>query len=97
MNNNNSSTQSLLAICQQLHDKGIKPTASLIRAKATFQVDIAQAISAVRTFQSGIEPAAVKQPEVVLDPVERITQLEQRVAELEAKMLKLENILADSE
>ncbi|MCW8107529.1 hypothetical protein OPS25_03295 [Alteromonas ponticola] len=81
---------SLLTICKQLNEKGIKPTASMIRAKAPFQTSIADAITAVRAFQSGEEVVSERKSEVAASPAERIAQLEKRVAELEAVVARIE-------
>ncbi|MCW8091681.1 hypothetical protein [Alteromonas sp. ASW11-130] len=88
---------SLLSICKQLQEKGIKPTASLVRAKAHFNVNIADAITAIKAFHSDDDDVLAAQPEVMSDPVGRIEQLEKRVAQLEKVLRGVEKYLSDQE
>ncbi len=81
---------SLLDICQQIQAKGTKPSVSLLRAKAPFKVGIADAIAAIKSFQAGDSEVVLAESKVPQDPQIRISELEDRVSELETAMVNIQ-------
>ena len=86
----------LIALCQQLHQMGKKPSVALIRQYADRSLGIPEIVKALQSWKvspqiSMSEKTEVKQSEHQISLEERVAVLEEHVARLSAQLASLQH------
>ena len=88
-------SEELRAVLEGLQAQGKEPTVALVKARMSTSVPMPALITTIKSWKSAnripkIEVAASEQPEI-----DRVSQLEQQVLDLTARITALETQLSD--
>lgn len=83
-------SQELKDVLEQLHQEGKEPTVALVKARLTRSVPMPALITTLKSWKSSQRVPKVEIAAEQSDKLDRISQLEQQVAELTQRLALLE-------
>lgn len=83
-------SQELKDVLEQLHQEGKEPTVALVKARLTRSVPMPALITTLKSWKSSQRVPKVEIAAEQSDKLDRISQLEQQVAELTQRLAILE-------
>lgn len=85
------SSYEIISVCQQLASEGKEPSVALIKARLSNKQPLPMIIAGLKQWQAN--PNVKAEAEPIEQKGEATLPLEQRVAQLEAEVLELKNII----
>ena len=92
--NDKEKFETLFAVCKSLAEAGQTPSVGILRGKAPFKVSVLEAIEVIKRFNQHQQLEAEKPAPKALSDKERIVELEARVSQLEQAIGVIEARLA---
>ena len=92
--NDKEKFETLFAVCRSLAEAGQTPSVGILRGKAPFKVSVLEAIEVIKRFNQHQQLEAEKPAPKALSDKERIVELEARVSQLEQAIGVMEARLA---